>query len=302
MIPNDISAEVEFALRAHDDRPAIVEVQPMVGGCIHPSACLRTASGGRAFLKWGRSMGPAGFRAEVDGLRALSRASGPRTPTILGFQPGQPASRGWILLEFIRAGVQRADSAKRLGSALARLHRPLPESVPGWDRDGFIGVLLQPNRAEGAHWPEFWREKRLATQWQKARGHFSKSGHRDWHQLMELVGPALSACENDGLSLLHGDLWHGNVITDWTGDPVLIDPAVYRGHREVDLAMMELFGGFPAEVFEGYESQTAVSEEYREFRRDVYQLYPLLVHVNLFGRAYVGAVRDRVRRLLRTLG
>ena len=96
---------------------------------------------------------------------------------------------------------------------------------------------------------------------------------------MELVGPALSACENDGLSLLHGDLWHGNVITDWTGDPVLIDPAVYRGHREVDLAMMELFGELSAEVFEVYESQTAVSEEYREFRRYVYQLYPLLVHV-----------------------
>ena len=98
-----------------------------------------------------------------------------------------------------------------------------------------------------------------------------------------------------------GDLWSGNVLTDWAGEPVLVDPAGYRGHREVDLAMMELFDGFNSGVMEQYQLEAPLVRGYKESRRDLYQLYPLLVHVNLFGTGYVARVRDRVQRLLKKL-
>lgn len=301
MIPSDISAQVDVALTQGGVDGPILTVEALGGGCIHPAARVQTASGQSAFLKWARSKGPAGFDIEADGLRALASAGGPRVPKVLSVVPGGISTRGWILLEFVAPGPAGPHTTRRLGRGLSQLHRRLHGSEPGWDQDGFIGRLPQPNHARGAHWPEFWRDTRLETQWQMASAHFSPRAQQSWRKLMEGVEPALSGWEADGLSLLHGDLWSGNVLTDQSGDPFLVDPAVYRGHREVDLAMMELFGGFDAAVYEAYERETPLQEGYREYRRDLYQLYPMLVHVNLFGSSYVGGVIDRVQRLLRTL-
>ncbi len=298
MIPSEVAAGVCAALGEVSPERAFAKSHAIGGGCIDPAVRVCTASGNTAFLKWSKEPGRRGFDIEAGGLTALSHASGPRVPEVLAFEAGGAATRGWILLELIEVGRPTAETPGLLGRGLARLHHPLEDCQPGWEEDGFIGSLPQRNRAGTDGWPEFWREKRLLPQWESAEPYFDGRTQRAWDELMEQIGPILCGWETDGLSLLHGDLWSGNVLTDRQGEPVLVDPAVYRGHREVDLAMMELFGGFDGGVIEEYLGAAPLADGYLEFRRDLYQLYPLLVHVNLFGTAYTGGVRERVGRLL----
>lgn len=117
-------------------------------------------------------------------------------------------------------------------------------------------------------------------------------------RLLDGLPDLLEGWAADGIGLLHGDLWGGNVLVGHGGRAYLVDPAVYRGHREVDLAMMELFGGFGERVFSAYREVRPVEPGYREARRDVYQLYPLLVHVNLFGGGYVRRALSAIDRIL----
>ncbi len=281
---------------------AFADVRAIGGGCVHPAVSLRSASGRRAFLKWGRAAGFGGFGVEARGLAALSAADGPRVPSVLAFEVGNAAARGWILMEYIEPGRPKDRTWALLGSALARLHSPIEEAHPGWEEDGFIGPLPQSNVGLDLPWPDFWRDARLLPGWESVHSCFDRKTRLAWDRLMQRIGPALAGSEPDGLSLLHGDLWSGNVLTDTAGEPVLVDPSVYRGHREVDLAMMELFGGFDSGVLAGYREEAPVAEGYETFRRDVYQLYPLLVHVKLFGASYAAGVRERVLRLLSRLG
>jgi protein-ribulosamine 3-kinase len=159
-----------------------------------------------------------------------------------------------------------------------------------------IATLPQPNPRVPS-WPDFWVEARLLPRWRRVRDAFSRGARGEWDRLVSRMGTILEGWKEDGLSLLHGDLWSGNVMTDREGRPVLIDPAVYRGHREVDLAMMELFGGFAGEALRAYGEASPLRPGYEERRRDAYQLYPLLVHVELFGGGYVGGAEARIRRL-----
>ena len=300
-LPEDVRLSVAEAVGEHDVEKAFAQVDRVGGGCISPAARIRSATGRAAFLKWSEEPGRGGFGPEAAGLAVLSRAGGPRVPEVMAFEAGGPGVRGWILLEFIDAGPPTPETASSLGSRLAGLHRSLSDSLPGWEEDGYIGSLPQTNHADGPSWPEFWRDKRLQKQWTQAEAYFGGDTRRNWDRLIERIDPLLGAWEVDGLSLLHGDLWSGNVLTDLDGAPVLVDPAVYCGHREVDLAMMELFGGFDPEVFKKYERSAPLVPGYRETRRDIYQLYPLLVHVNLFGSGYVARVEERVKRLTRSL-
>lgn len=300
-LPPNVAEGAAEALGESDADGAFVSIDPVGGGCIHPSARIRTRSGAEAFLKWSRSPGPAGFGAEAGGLTALSRRGGLRVPDVLAFRSGGEEERGWLLLEFVEQGPPTPETPERLGSGLAHLHRPMEGAAPGWEEDGFIGSLPQPNRVDGGSWPRFWKEMRLAVQWEAATPHFDADTRRSWERLMDVIELGLEGIQDDGLSLLHGDLWSGNVIVDAEGAPALVDPAAYRGHREVDLAMMELFGGFRPAVIERYRSEAPLLPGYQEVRRDIYQLYPLLVHVNLFGRGYVSGVVGRVRRLLAQL-
>jgi fructosamine-3-kinase len=295
-LPADVRVGVARALH-EDSESAFSEVDRIGGGCISPAARIRAASGRTAFLKWSDETGSGGFGVEAAGLTALAETGGLRVPEVIAFEVGAAGVHGWILLEFIETGRSRPETASLLASGLTAVHRRLAGSAPGWEEDGYIGSLPQANQAHGGSWPDFWREQRLRKQWAMAETYFDRETHRRWERLMVEIDPLLRAWETDGLSLLHGDLWSGNVLTDRDGVPVLVDPAVYRGHREVDLAMMELFGGFDSEVFHMYEKEAPLEPGYREFRRDLYQLYPLLVHVNLFGRGYVTGVRERVMRL-----
>jgi fructosamine-3-kinase len=148
-------------------------------------------------------------------------------------------------------------------------------------------------------WPAFWWSERLEPQLVMASDSGWLAGlEREWATLESELPKLLEAAEEDGRSVLHGDLWSGNVYPGPDGGPVLVDPAVYRGHGEVDLAMTELFGGFPRGFYSAYEDRRPLRDGYEDVRRHVYQLYPLLVHVNLFGGGYVNGVAEALRGAL----
>jgi fructosamine-3-kinase len=198
-----------------------------------------------------------------------------------------------LVLELLENGPQARNFEDRLGEGLAALHR---FGTPGFglDHDNFIGSLPQRNLPH-ARWSDFYWAERLEPQLSRAvaAGQASarlRSGlERLSARLPELVGPS------EPPARLHGDLWGGNLHADAQGVPCLIDPAVYGGHREVDLAMMRLFGGFGERVFRAYEAAYPLAPGHAE-RVELYQLYPLLVHVNLFGGSYVNSVERSLAR------
>jgi fructosamine-3-kinase len=195
---------------------------------------------------------------------------------------GGPA---WLALEWLERGPRGADFGERVGRGLAALHR-VGTGGWGWEEDNFIGSLPQENRTAPS-WAEFWRERRLEPQLRRARDVGRMPGSAaQWDALFARLPDALAPAEADGPSLLHGDLWSGNVLAAADG-PALIDPAVYRGHREADLAMADLFGGFDARFQAAYREAWPLAPGYERERRPIYQLYYVMVHVNLFGGSYV---------------
>lgn len=278
------------------------EVRPVGGGCITPALRLELP-GGPSFLKYAERPAAGVFPAEARGLDALRRAAGDglRVPAVReSFCPeaeGAPGEPGWILMEWIEPGARGPGCDERLGRGLAALHRAA-EGRWGWEEDNFIGSLPQPNAAAPT-WAEFWRDRRLEPQLRRSRdaGH-APGGARDWERLLARLPDLLAPAGEDGPSLLHGDLWSGNVLASSAGEPCLVDPAAYRGHREVDLAMADLFGGFPPRFHAAYREAWPLLPGYREGRRPVYQLYYLLVHVNLFGGGYVAGTRAALHEAL----
>lgn len=296
----------------------VLDVRPIGGGCINQCAIVRTRTG-QYFLKANPRQGHAFFRAEADGLAALAEAGAVRTPRVLGRsgvlgttgvlgrssaegkssaagKSGNDESLGsatpWLLLEWIEegGGPHRADWS-RLGRELAALHRhPVADQGWGWHADNVIGSLPQPNGRLG-DWPAFWSRRRILSLARELGAGGTLSARQlaaveeAARRVGDLIGPAAEA---DGPSLLHGDLWSGNVIFDREGAPVLVDPAVYVGHREVDLAMTRLFGGFPPAFYRAYDKAWPPVPG-RNARLCAYQLYPLLVHARLFGGGYVGS-------------
>jgi fructosamine-3-kinase len=238
------------------------------------------------------------FAAEADGLSALARAGALRVPEVIAVGEA-PAL---LLLEHVAPGRPARDFGERLGAGLAALHRAAraPAAGWGWPGDNFIGSLPQSNAASPA-WGPFWRDRRLAPQvaLARGRGHLGGAAGRELDRVLERCASLLAPVEEEGPSLLHGDLWGGNVYADGDGAPVLIDPAAYRGHREVDLAMSELFGGFPPEWPAAYDEAWPIDPAYADHRRALYQLYYLLVHVNLFGAGYEAGCVRAAREALR---
>jgi fructosamine-3-kinase len=307
-VPDPVVRSVESALEAEIGRSVrITSAAPVGGGCINPSARIESESGDRFFLKWNTASPQEMFRAEADGLRALAGPGTVRIPGVLG-EGGSGTHRdpGWLLMEFIPQGRPGPAYGRRLGEGLAALHSAF-RSTPGyrknqsfgWHRDNFIGSLPQENAPVG-DWITFWRDRRLEPQLRLARNHgyFSGGAGRVLDDLLSRLETVMAGADEEGPALIHGDLWSGNFYAGPDGEPVLIDPAVYRGVGEVDLAMMELFGSLPRGFLAGYGGTRPIPQEYDRFRRALYQLYYLLVHVNLFGSGYESGSISAARKAL----
>jgi fructosamine-3-kinase len=276
----------------------ILGTEPVSGGCIHQTARLFTNLKEDFFLKWAEGPLSDVFAAEADGLSALRESTEATVPEVIGYSDaaGTPA---WLLLEYIPRGRATSNYAESLGEALAGLHDAREDSY-GWHRANYIGSLPQSNTPVD-DWSEFWWAERIEPQLSLAVDGGRLTGlDREWAALESKLPMLLTGVAGDGCSLLHGDLWSGNVYPGPDGGPVLVDPAVYRGHSEVDLAMTELFGGFPGAFYSAYGQARPLLDGYRDVRRHVYQLYPLLVHVNLFGGGYVDRAAGVLRSALRS--
>ena len=223
--------------------------RPVSGGDINEAFELELTDGRRLFLKTNASAPPDMFPAEAEGLAFLREASALRIPEVLAVSEATPGTAGFLVLELLTSGPRVRDFDERLGRGLAELHRFGAPSF-GLARDNFIGSLPQSNRSHPS-WAEFYWRERLEPQLERsvARGLASARMRAGFERLAtELprwVGP------HEPPARLHGDLWGGNLHVDARGDPCLIDPAAYGGHREMDLAMMKLFGGFGPRVFDG---------------------------------------------------
>lgn len=269
---------------------------PVSGGDISSAARLRLSSGESVFVKENRAELAPMFAAEAEGLRALGEAASvsgaPPVPQVFG--SGVDEGRAFILLSHIPVAPRVPGGiGTRFGRALAALHRENRRDSCGFHADNWIGSTPQRNSRCGS-WFEFFAEHRLGFQWELARrgGFGGPSGDRALESLQRRLSDLLPDVDNRRPSLLHGDLWGGNWLAGADGRAWLIDPAVHYGHREADLAMTRLFGGFPPGFHDAYTEAWPLEPGFDE-RADIYNLYHLLNHLNLFGSSYQGTV-DRI--------
>lgn len=253
------------------------------GGDINDAFDVTLADGRRVFIKTNARADRRMFGCEARGLEWLREANALRVPRVLAHDDEPP----FLALEHIASASRAADFDERLGRGLAALHR---SGAPrfGFDESNFIGSLTQDNTPSET-WSAFYVERRLDPQVRTAvdGGRAPAEWTRTFARLFARMDDLVGATEPP--ARLHGDLWSGNVMTDDTGAPCLIDPAVYGGHREIDLAMLRLFGGLSQRVLGAYHEAAPLAAGF-ESRVALYQLYPLLVHVNLFGGGYVASV------------
>ena len=280
----------------------LTAMAPVGGGCIHNAWRLELADGGRLFAKTNRADLLPVLAAEADGLKALASApTGLMIPSPL--QLAELDGTALLLLSWLELGGRPANAEgawHRLGAELAALHRSSlvgHDGRFGWGQDNFIGSGPQANGWHSS-WGHFFAEQRLGRQLAWA----ARSGQRlaEGDALLEQV-PAWLADHPAEPCLVHGDLWSGNASLLANGGGALFDPAVYRGDREVDLAMAQLFGGFPPTFFAGYEAAWPLPAGHRQ-RLELYNLYHLLNHANLFGGGYWSQAERRIAALLRQWG
>jgi len=264
----------------------VVSARPVGGGCINNGARLQTTSGTTFFLKTNRSAPEDMFAREAEGLRVLFVKDGPRLP--------QPFLHGldFLLLEDLRPARARPDYWPEFGGRLAALHNHTSSRF-GFEHDNYIGSTPQPNTwdEDGYH---FFTEQRLGFQAGLAqrKGLLGADERRRVERLCQRLPDLIPA---QPASLIHGDLWSGNAITDAEGGPAIIDPAAYYGWAEAELAMTALFGAFPEAFYRAYQDVRPLERGFVE-RFPLYNLYHLLNHLNLFGSGYWGEVAAILRR------
>lgn len=286
LIPEDVLETVATML----PRGTTIEsFLPASGGCINSGGRLCTSSN-HYFLKWNRHAFPDIFRLEAKGLNLIRETNSLCVPGIIG--AGEGKIHQFLLLEYFEQRPLSKNYWRNLGMGLASLHG-YHNALAGLDHDNYIASLKQSNPRE-ASWIRFFVDHRLRPLLNKAikSGSAPGSWRSDFDKLFAKLPGLLP---DDEPSLLHGDLWRGNVITNNIGDPCVIDPAVYYGHREMDIAMSKLFGGFDQSFYSSYHEAYPLAAGFDE-RCDLYNLYPLLVHLNLFGSAYEPDIRSILRR------
>jgi protein-ribulosamine 3-kinase len=258
------------------------------GGCINNATRLETDNGS-LFLKSNTHCPPDMFEREAEGLRALASPTHseiPRIPKVLLF------GHDFILQEFIESASHKTDFWETLGRQLAALHRHTSPKF-GFEHNNYIGLTPQMNTWEADGYT-FFAEHRLRYQAELAKRQ-NRLDTPTYQLLLTFITKLPLLIPSQPASILHGDLWSGNIHTGPDGEPVLIDPAAYYGWAETDLAMMTLFGSPPEAFFRVYESARSLEPGYRD-RFDVYNLYHLLNHLNLFGQSYLSSVQSILRK------
>lgn len=255
--------------------------QQVGGGCIANSKIIRSESGNTYFLKTLASTDKM-FLKEANGLVELEKAKAVRIPKVI------LAHANFLLLEHIQTGIKHSAFFNTFGRRFAQMHRHTSNSF-GFFEDNFIGATPQINSAsssEEINWPEFYYNKRILAQLRFAEknGYASRDLIHAVNKLESVIATVLSG-STEAPTLLHGDLWGGNYMCDSEGEAVLIDPAVYYGHREADLAMTKMFGGFSNDFYQSYQEEYPLSKGW-EFREGIYLLYHYMNHLNLFGNSY----------------
>jgi protein-ribulosamine 3-kinase len=261
------------------------------GGCINSAYSLGEGEH-RYFVKLNAADRLAMFEAEAAGLQEMADTDTIRVPQPLC--TGKAGGHSYIVMEHIALGGHRSDGTREAGRRLAAMHRASRQGF-GWDRDNTIGSTPQPNGPQD-DWVTFWARYRLGFQLDVAarngyRGRLQEQGERLLDALPALID------HDPAPSLLHGDLWGGNIGFDGNGHPVIFDPAVYYGDREADVAMTELFGGFGADFYAAYNESWKLDPGYRT-RKVLYNLYHILNHLNLFGTGYLAQAQGMIERLL----
>ena len=265
----------------------IISINTVSGGDIADSYLLTTDSG-YAFLKTHKNFDL--LEAEKIGLQTISSTNTIKTPDVLGF--GKLENITFLALEWIDSKSPTSKEFAKLGKQLAELHKYTNKSF-GFDSNNSIGSLHQSNTSKD-NWNDFYVEERLIPQLELA----SQNGLLNQSEIPD-VDHMKSVCfeyfKNIKPSLLHGDLWSGNYLISLSGEPYLIDPSVYYGHNEIDIAMSKLFGGFGASFYTEYY-KTIPKDQFTDNRIELYQLYYLLVHLNLFGRTYYSSVKNILKK------
>jgi len=291
----DLSHHIEQSIRDAAGNSFRIDGGPIdlaPGGC----AVLQGA-GARYFCKLMDAAEADRLDAETDCLAAIAASRTFRTPAVVA--RGEAAHVAWLVLEWLDLrSIAEPSSARRAAETLAAMHAHEGPHF-GWHRDNYIGATPQSN-SPGDNWARFFALQRLQRQFELAvRNGYDKSLARDGERIVQRL-PALFLDYRPRPSLLHGDLWHGNIACLPDGSPVLFDPACHYGDRESDLAMSELFGGFPGAFYTTYRQLAPLSEAY-EARKLAYTLYHMLNHLNLFGRSYLSTCSRISAQLLREL-
>lgn len=289
MTPELIEAAREIS-RILDKDFRIQSARPLSGGDINEVYAIETTEGTKCLKLNSEKRFPGIFKAEFDGLKTLASSGSIKVanPVANGVAQGE----GFLLLDYISSGLPKTNFWEDFGGQLANLHKQSNHSF-GLNSNNYIGSLIQ-NNAEINDWDQFFYEYRIQPQVSLAikKGFLEKTDvdtfERFRYHLKEIFPIEPPA-------LLHGDLWNGNYMIDSAGDPVLIDPAIYYGHREMDLAMTKLFGGFDRKLYQSYNEQYPLELGWEE-RIPYYNLYPLLVHLNLFGSGYLSSVRQIIKK------
>lgn len=292
MLPKFIKQSVEGFLKTQfsESNPKIISIHAVGGGSINHAYHLKT-NHGEFFIKYNSAKRfPEMFGKEAKGLKLLYEPGIISIPGVLLVD--EDDENAFLLLEYIKSAHEAGNFWDDFGEKLASLHHVKADKF-GLDHDNYMGSLYQHNTFCDT-WTEFFIMERLERQIKLARenGNIGRTDVLAFDRLYLRLGEIFPPAKP---SLLHGDLWRGNLMVNSSGLACLIDPAVYYGHPETDIAMSTLFGGFPNRFYEAYNRHNPLDKGWRE-RLPIYNLYPLMVHVNLFGGAYLASVHQILRR------
>jgi len=270
----------------------ITSAQRVMGGDINESYSINATDGTCFFIKTNAKHRLPMFEAELDGLAVVAASNTIRVPNVYFY--GQTDTESYLILEYLEFGQRRDD--RQLGHQLAAMHE-CTQADFGWNTNNTIGSTVQINSLH-SNWCEFWVDNRLSPQLEIAKANNCGTDLLDLGLKLIEKSPCLFANHNPDASLLHGDLWGGNAACLHDGTPVIFDPAIYFGDREVDLAMMELFGGFNKNCFAAYHESWQIDQSGYRLRKPYYNLYHLLNHYNLFGDSYYQQCIESLQRIL----